>query len=626
MSSNSQAEAREHALNELDVGRASARSYSRTSVGGWIWSHILRYKLYTLIFVCGAVLLGLLSSLIPRLTGTAFDAIAGTPPDWPRFVGICTTILAAVLLRLVIDFAKGFAVEVLGKRMERDARDELYISLLGKSQTFHNRQQVGDLLARTANDVQLFNAMMNSGIDIILTSLMHLIVPIVLIGALRAELLIAPLLFVVAFIISLVGYIQRIAPVAEELRERFSRMGAGLAESIDGIEVVKVMGQEEQERLKFAALARAYHAAAVQNGRLQARYLPPLLLALAITGALIHGAVLVAGQTLSLGDLVAYLGLMAVLRFPADLSIFTLALVQMGVVSAGRILAVLRDEAEQEQPANGHSALMQGHISFEHVTYVQDGVTILKDVSFEAGPDQTVAIVGQTGSGKTTLTQLINRTYDVSAGRITIDGVDVRSWDLGALRRQIATIEQDVFLFSRSIADNIAFGLGAQVDRSAVEQAAREAQAHEFTTAFSEGYETVIGERGVTLSGGQRQRLAIARALLIAPRVLILDDSTSAVDSATEDAIQRAIRRVLQGRTTLLITHRLAQIRWADQILVLKQGVVLDQGSHAELMARCDLYRQLFARHDQPQAGAPLQVDRSRQGGVRAEVGDGLYP
>ncbi len=232
------------------------------------------------------------------------------------------------------------------------------------------------------------------------------------------------------------------------------------------------------------------------------------------------------------------------------------------------------------------------------MTFSYGGEPILRDISFTASPGQTVAIVGQTGSGKSTLTKLVNRTYDVTAGRVLVDGVDVRDWTLDALRSQISTIEQDIFLFSRTIAENIAFSRGQQVSRAEVEQAARDAQAEDFILGFRDGYETVVGERGVTLSGGQRQRLAIARALVTDPRILILDDSTSAIDSATEDEIQQAIRRLLQGRTTLLITHRLSQIRWADKILVLQQGRLIDQGTHEELLARCALYRRIFLRYD----------------------------
>src|SRR5258708_34561984 len=241
---------------------------------------------------------------------------------------------------------------------------------------------------------------------------------------------------------------------------------------------------------------------------------------------------------------------------------------------------------------------MRGEIVFEHVTFSYEGTPVLKDISFRAEPGSTIAIVGQTGSGKSTLTKLINRIYDVDSGRILVDGVDVRDWKLDTLRSHISSIEQDIFLFSRSLAENVAYGLGKKANREAIEQAARDAQAHQFIMEFKEGYETEIGERGVTLSGGQRQRIAIARALLTDPRILILDDSTSAIDSATEDEIQRAIHRVLEGRTTLLITHRLSQIRWADKVLVLRQGELIDQGTHDELLGRCETYRRIFTYYE----------------------------
>jgi ATP-binding cassette, subfamily B, bacterial len=299
---------------------------------------------------------------------------------------------------------------------------------------------------------------------------------------------------------------------------------------------------------------------------------------------------------------VAYMGLVGVLRFPAFISIFTFSLVQLGLSGAERILELMREETELDENLAGYAAPIRGEIVFENVTFRMGnnaaGVRpILDRVSFRAAPGEVIAIVGQTGSGKSMLTKLVNRTYDVDEGRILIDGVNVKEWQLESLRSQISTIEQEVFLFSRTIAQNIAFGMSQQSDRTAIEKAARAAQAHEFVETFRDGYETEIGERGVTLSGGQRQRIAIARALLTDPRILIIDDSTSAIDSATEDKIQRAINKVMEGRTTLLITHRLAQIRRADRILVLQQNEIVDQGSHEELMERCAIYQRIFARY-----------------------------
>ena len=245
---------------------------------------------------------------------------------------------------------------------------------------------------------------------------------------------------------------------------------------------------------------------------------------------------------------------------------------------------------------------MHGSIQFAQVSfrYTGDGEADLRrhsleDVSFTLEAGQTLALVGQTGSGKSTVAKLVNRIYDANVGRILVDGVDVRNWSLAALRQQISIIEQDIFLFSRSLAENIAFGK-PDATQAEIETAAQAAQAHEFIMGFPEGYQTVVGERGVTLSGGQRQRIALARAFLTDPAILILDDSTSAIDSATEDQIQRAIEHASEGRTTILITHRLSQIRWADKIVVLRQGRVAAVGTHEELIHTSQPYRDIFAR------------------------------
>jgi ATP-binding cassette subfamily B protein len=265
------------------------------------------------------------------------------------------------------------------------------------------------------------------------------------------------------------------------------------------------------------------------------------------------------------------------------------------MAGARRILELINRTTDLDQNEGGHGGLMRGEVVFKNVTFAYDEHDpVLEQIDFSVKPGQTVAIVGQTGSGKTSLVRLINRTYDVTGGQVRVDGVDVREWDLEVLRQQISIIEQDIFLFSQTIAQNIAFGKpDASMDE--IVQAAKNAQAHEFIEGFAEGYQTVIGERGVTLSGGQRQRLALARAFLTNPHILILDDSTSAIDSETEDKIQRAIYAAAKGRTTFIITHRLSQIRWADQILVLRGGKLVAAGSHDDLMKTSEAYRRIFS-------------------------------
>ena len=585
-------------LSKREFTIADEYQYNRRGPVRWIATHLLRYKRFIACYCLAAITTNAVYACVPLLTGRAFDAVSSGTNSMGQLVSITLFILGIVLIGGLFDILARFSSEVLGKHVATDARDELYLNLLGKSQTFHNRQQVGDIMARAANDMNQLSNMVVPGFDSVFDSFAALTVTFVAIGFINIQLLLAPLLFLPVFLLALRHYTHQLKPVSGRMREQFGNMNGVLNETVTGIEVVKSTAQEDQERKKFNEHARKYRDLFIRNGDVQSRYLPPLLLIVFLVGGFLHGLFLVSINQLTVGDLVAYMGLLAILRYPTSISNWSFNLVQLGVSSAERILTILREETELDENEDGYRANMRGEIAFDHVTFSYGDTPILKDISFRAEPGQTVAIVGQTGSGKSTLTKLVNRIYDVDSGRILIDGVDVREWNLDSLRSQISNIEQDIFLFSRSIQQNIAYGLGQKADDAAIEQAAHDAQAHEFILNFKDGYDTVIGERGVTLSGGQRQRIAIARALLTDPHILILDDSTSAIDSATEDEIQKAIRRVLQGRTTLLITHRLSQIRWADKILVIKKGVLVDQGTHEELLARCDLYHRIFIRHD----------------------------
>jgi ATP-binding cassette, subfamily B, bacterial len=601
--------------------------YDRRSPVRWIISHILRYPLLPAGTVLGNICTSSLYSLGAILIGQAFDLVARPGGDQAQLLNIALLILAARFGVGVIDLARVSAVEMLAQRLERDAREELYVSLLGKSQTFHNRQQVGDIMARATNDVQQLNYMISPGAALIAESALFTIGPLVGIASIRPDLLLVPLLFLAVFVFALRGYSRALNPVSGALRHQFGVVNARLAEAISGIEVVKGYAQEPQEQRLFSANARRYRDLFVQEGRIKARYLPLLLIGIAFGLAFGHALLLFTRGELTVGQVVAFMGLFGVLRFPTFISLFSFSLVQIGIAGAERILELIKAETELDENAGGNAAPIDGEIAFENVSFgynqqsavgsqqsashnirsetsadrrlpTADGNLILKAISFQAKPGETIAIVGQTGSGKSTLTKLVNRTYDASAGRVLVDGVDVRAWSLESLRSQISTIEQDIFLFSRTVAENIAFGAAGAATREQIERAAREAQAHDFIMSFPDGYDTIVGERGVTLSGGQRQRIAIARAFLTNPRILILDDSTSAIDSATEDQIQRAMRRILSGRTTLLITHRISQIRWADRILVLRRGELVAQGTHEELLATSEAYRRIFARYE----------------------------
>jgi ATP-binding cassette subfamily B protein len=597
-------------VNKGEFVVRDAYVYNRSGPVRWIISHVLRYRWLFLLTV-GCYLTAWFSFSFSRvLIGRAAEEIMAPTADNGLLL-VALAVLGVLLLDSTAALIGNLSLETVAQRLERDSREELYTSLLAKSQTFHDQQRVGDIMARATDDTRQMNGMINPGVLFIGEMIFGLAVPMIYIAGINPELLLVPLLFVAVYIVTVRGYTRKLNPVVRNQRDAFGTMNAGLEESVSGIEIVKASAQEPFERRKFYTNARRYRDYFAQQGRIEARYLPMLYYGFALALTFLHAMIMFQQGRLTIPAIISVMALVAIMRFPVFVSIFSFSLVQLGIASGERILNIINAEAGLDENADGHSAPIVGDIVFDSVSFAYEDGTVLHDISFHVRPGETVAIVGQTGSGKSTLTELLNRTYDVTGGRILIDGVDVRDWSLTALRSQISTIEQDVFLFSRTVAENIAFG-APDATAEQIEEAAREAQAHDFILSFSDGYQTKVGERGVTLSGGQRQRLALARAFLSDPRILILDDSTSAIDSATEDEIQKAIRRAQQGRTTLLITHRLSQIRWADHILVLDQGRLIASGTHETLLRTSPEYRRIFARYDA--ALPPLQAPQALAG------------
>jgi len=572
-----------------------ARRYDASSTARWVASHVARYRPFVVGFFVLAVCSSVCYSAASMRTGRVAEEML--KPGGGRLLDVALTLFGLLGLSALCNLAASFCAENISKGFQADAREELYLSLLAKSQTFHGRQRVGDIMARATEDTRMLSMMVVPGSNLIIEGLLATVVPCVFLGAITPELLVVPCAFLVCHVFALRAYVRELGPVMMRQRGQFGALNAGLEETVSGIEVVKASAREAFERAKYAQAAGGLRETTIAQGVIEARYLPLLLFAAATGAMFVHCLWLHERGVLPIPDIIAAMGLMGVLRFPTFISIFTFALVQAGLASAARILGVIRSETELEANAGGHTAELVGRLELERVSFAYGERRVLSNVSFVVEPGQTVAIVGQTGSGKSTLTQLVNRIYDPSEGRVLVDGVDTREWSLHALRSGIGKIEQDIFLFSRSIADNIAFARPGAT-RAEVERAAKDAAAHEFIAALPNGYDTVIGQRGVTLSGGQRQRVALARAFLSDPRVLVLDDSTSAIDSATEEEIQHAIRRIQAGRTTLLITHRLSMIRWADVILVLERGELVARGNHERLLRTSPVYRRIFARYD----------------------------
>lgn len=567
----------------------------RRNVLRWLASHAIRQWHWGIIMTVGAFSNAALAAAIPVLTGQAFNAVLQQPPDTAVLMRAAILILVSQLARSLLQFARNGGAELIGQNLERDIRDELYGSLLGKSMTFHSLQPVGDTMARAINDVREINMMFNPGVNLVVGSAFFLFVPVVLAPRYYPTLILVPSIYIVLYFLALAQYLHELQPITTRVRASFGVMNTRLAEAIDGIETVKGAAQEEAEVSRFHTAARGFRNAFVWQGNVEARFVPLLLLGVASALGLLQALLLFRRGLINVGDVVAYFGLLGLLGFPTFVSLTAYSQVSSGVSAGRRILEMINRETQLDQNVTGTVQPMAGSIEFNHVNFAyNDGAEpALADLSFTIQPGQTIAIVGQTGAGKTTLAKLINRTYDVRDGRVLVDGVDVRDWNLQALRQRISIIEQDIFLFSRTLAENIAFGK-PDATREEVETAARAAQAHDFINSFKDGYDTVVGERGVTLSGGQRQRIALARAFLTDPAILILDDSTSSIDSATEDKIQRAIYAAARGRTTLIITHRLSQIRWADQVIVLRGGRIAASGTHEQLLLTSPAYRRIF--------------------------------
>lgn len=573
-----------------------AQIYNTRSPGRWVLSHLLRYPWLPFFAFAFAVANNIGYSGIQVLIGQGFDVLSAPGFTNDALLRVALLIAGAAAMQGLAGIGRNLAFELVAQRVERDARAELVEALLGKSQAYHSSQRLGDLMARATNDVHFLNLMFSPGLAMIMDSALTTVVPLVMVAFIDPRLLLVPVLFVITLILTVMQYNHTLNPLTDAQRDSFGDMNAGLADALEGIETVKSNLGEARETIRFAQAAGRLRDLYIKVAKVEGRYWPLLVFAIAWGAGFLHALLLWRAGEISAGQAVGYMMLYNAFRFTTFISLFSFNLFQMGLSSATRVLETIKASSDLDENPTGNSALVRGSVEFHNVSFGFDtNSRVLSNVSFKVETGQTVAVVGRTGSGKTSLARLVTRVFDASSGTVLVDGTDVRNWSLESLRSQTAAVEQDVFLFSRSIRENIAFGRSGVSDTE-VEAAARAAQAHDFILSFEKGYDTLVGDRGVTLSGGQKQRIAIARAFLADPRILVLDDSTSAVDSRTEDEIQKAMRLAGQGRTTFLITHRLSQIRWADQILLLEAGRLVAKGSHEELLAGSADYRRLFAR------------------------------
>jgi len=527
-------------------------------------------------------------------------------------------IVGAALMRGAFSYLQTYLGEWISQRVAYDLRNRIYDRLQRLSYAYHDRQQTGQLMSRATQDVEAVRWYIHMGVMRLGYILLLLAAILVLMAITDWKLTLVAWAFmpVIAWRSTVMALSLR--PLWMRVQEGLARLTTVLQEALTGARVVKAFAREEYEGAKFRREAEALFADSYQSSRIQAMNSPFMtgLWLAAIAATLWFGGREVVKGNLDVGELTLFLLYLTMLNMPVRMLGWIIMITSRAQSAGQRVFEILDAEsAVREKPGALELRDVEGLVRFENVSFGYDSISpVLADVSFEAKPGQVIALMGPTGSGKTTVVNLMPRFYDVTSGRITIDGVDIRDVSLASLRRAIGTVQQDVFLFSATIRDNIAYGaVGAGQEE--VEAAARAAHIHDHIIGLPDGYDTWVGERGITLSGGQKQRIAIARTLLMDPRILILDDSTSSVDTETEYLIQQTLNDLMSTRTTFVIAQRLRTVKMADQILVLQDGQIVERGTHQQLLRKGGLYRQIYdlELRDQEEAleQAPAATGRS---------------
>jgi ABC-type multidrug transport system fused ATPase/permease subunit len=532
--------------------------------------------------------------LIPWLVGEAVDAIeAGRRPD---LMPLALAIVGAGVLRLGLTVVRRLVAGKVSLGVEFDLRSRFYRHLQALELGYFDSHQTGQLMSRATVDLQSIRFFLGYGLVFITQSALTILLASAVMFAIEpwlAALALIPVPFVVA---TATRYNRLSRPALQEVQQRIAELTAQAEEGVSGIRVTKAFARERHMLERFRRSVDRVFEQTIYSTRLRAFYNPLIgfLPNIGIAVVLVAGGTQVIRGNLTLGEFTAFYTYLIMLAVPVRMLGIALGMSQRAIASGNRLFEVLDRDPEIASPPDAPPLPEgDGRVELRGVSLSYDGVTdALADVDLEVEPGQTIALLGPTGSGKTSLVALLARLYDPDSGEVLIDGVDVRDVDLVSLRSQVAFVADDSFLFSATVAENIAYAR-PDASREEIELAARRAQAAEFIDRLPDGYETLVGERGLTLSGGQRQRIAIARALVADPRVLVLDDATSSVDATTEARIREGLREAMAGRTTFVVAHRLSTIALADEVVVMDEGRIVDRGTRDELEERSELFREI---------------------------------
>lgn len=568
----------------------------RLQIYGRLLGYLSPYRRQVAAAYVAMLLAILINLMVPQIIKRAIDQGLSSGEARALFVA-SGLILAIAFGRGFVAFANRFFGEWLTHRVAFDLRNHFYGSVQNLPFAFHDRAQTGDLMSRATSDITETERFAGVG-------LLDLTATIILVVGVSAAMMwedlplaLLVMLPLVALIVTAIYFGNTIRPLFKRIQEQMGVLSSTMQESMTGIGVVKAFAREEHEVEKFEQENQLWFERRYESIRLWANYWPlfTFILSLSILLLLWFGGPAAVRGEITVGSLFAMISYVLMLNAPVSHLGFLVNMAATAGASAGRVFEIMDTPNEVVEAPN--AVVLQnvrGVITFENVSFAYAlGRSTLEDVSFTASPGQVVALIGPTGSGKSTITNLIPRFYDPMSGRVLIDGVNVRDVQVKSLREQIGIVLQAPFLFNATIAENIAYGR-PDAPMAEIETAAEAAAADKFIRGFPDGYQTTVGERGVTLSGGQKQRIAIARAILRNPRILILDDSTSSVDTETEHLIQEALAVIMQGRTTFVIAQRLLTLKTADMILVLDQGKIVQRGTHAQLLAQMGLYREIY--------------------------------